>query len=338
MTRVLAGFLVTALAAPALAQENTTVRAARHAYDSLDYRRAITLARGAVGQPLAEADLAVAYETLAFSLGSIDSTQQAIDAFRSLILVDPDREPDPLVISPAITQLYAAALAQVLVIRRVRMDSATFVAGRGNVRVRFQLSRGARTDIRVIGTGVDVLADSGTFAGESNWFWSSVDPNGDPLPPGDYIMQLRAVAGREEFNALQRFTIRHSPVDTLAHLDALPGFEERPEMVRPPRNWMPFVVSALTAGAATGTVFAIQGSTAESTAPRELNAVNVLALATGVAVVLRRPDLQPVEANIAFNNLLRQQLLAENTNRARENEQRLRQVVVTIVPISGETP
>ena len=320
------------------AQEHPAVIEAQAAYyDSLDYLGAVDAARRALADvALSQRDRVLALELMAFSYASMDSTTQAIAAFRDLIFVDPEREPDPLIISPTITQLYVIARGQVLVVRRIEMDTTSYVVGQGNVRVRFNLSQLASVDIRVIGNGVDVRADSGTWVGEVVLLWSGLDENGDPFPSGTYDLQITARAGRDQSEGLLQFTIAHGAVDTVPHLDSLPGFTDLPEMVRPPRNWIPLAVSGVAVGITTGAVFAIQSDVPSGFTPYGLLTINVGVLATGLAASLRQPELEPVVANIEFNRLLRQQLAAENATRTSGNAALRRQVVLTITPVGQE--
>ena len=115
-------------ASPALAQQNPTVRRATQAYDQLDYSNAVILARRALAERLSREDRVQVYQVLGYSYGAMDSLRQAVEAFRQLIFLAPDREPDVERVSPRITSLYASALGQVLVVRKVQVDSASFVA------------------------------------------------------------------------------------------------------------------------------------------------------------------------------------------------------------------
>ena len=114
------------------------------------------------------ADRIVAYELLGFTYGVLDSNVQAVDAFRSLIFLDPDREPDAIRVTPRITSLYASALGQVLVVRGVRIDSSTFIGGSTALPVRFSLSRPGSVVMRVQGEGHRARVDSiGVVDGET---------------------------------------------------------------------------------------------------------------------------------------------------------------------------
>ena len=223
---VLGALLLVYVAAPAAGQADSSLTSARAAYDSLDYAGAIQLARRALAQPLGPDDLISAYELLGYSYGALDSTRQAVDAFRRLIFLAPDREPDVERVSPRITSLYASALGQVLVVRRLRIDSASFVAGAGSVPIRFELSRTAVARTRVVGPGTDLVIDSQTVAGAVEVAWTARDAGGRPLRAGEYDLVVTAREGeREEYSTRPvRVRVDHGTVDTLPLLNSLPGY------------------------------------------------------------------------------------------------------------------
>ena len=326
------------LAATSLAaQEHADVRRARTAYAALDYAGAITAARRALGQQLSRSDRILAFEILGYCYGGLDSTTQATDAFQELIFLDPNREPDVNVVSPRITSLYALALGRVLVVRRLVADSASFVAGQGiGMPVRFQVSRAARVTIRALGPGVDLAIDSQLVAGATRVDWGALASDGTPVPPGEYRIVVTAVEGRNEYSASAPVTVRHGAVDTVPHLSSLPGYIEQPETVRPPRDWRPLGVSALIAGVAAGASFALGSSDLSGESRREIGGVSVLTIGVGLFLSLRRAEPQPVEANIRYNQLLREQVAQRNAEIAGQNLLRRRQVLLTITP--GTSP
>jgi len=167
------------------AQEAVRAQQALEAYRRLDYPAAIVMARRALAQQPSRADRIALYELLGFSYGALDSTRQAVDAFRELIFLDPDREPDVSRVSPRITSLYASALGQVLVVRRIRSDTASFIAGQGGASVSFQISRPARVVVRAVGAGLDLVVDTMAVAGEGRARWGATDLVGNPVPPGN---------------------------------------------------------------------------------------------------------------------------------------------------------
>jgi hypothetical protein len=326
----LAAVLVPALAA----QENATVRRAQAAYNELDYSGAIVEAREALTATLNREDRLVAYEILGYSYGALDSTRQAVEAFQQLIFLDPDREPDVERVSPRITSLYASALGQVLVVRRLRVDSGSFIAGRGAATVRYEVSRGAQTSTRVVGPGLDEVIDSQTVAGAASISWRAVGVRGDPVPPGDYqIIVTAREENRTEFSSAPLVVrVRHGAVDTVAHLTALPGYAEQPEMVTPPRDWRPMMLSLLYTGIGAGTYLAIERVSLGSGPRIGVIAVSGAALASGLAMSLRKPEARPSATNIRYNQLLREFLSKRNAEIARENSVRRSQVLLTVSP------
>jgi hypothetical protein len=328
-----------ALAAPAgalAAQQQADVRRAQQAYADADFARAIASAHRALGQPLGRLDRVVAYEVLGFAYAALDSSRQAQEAFRQLIFLDPNREPDVNLVSPRITSLYANALGQVLVVRRATVDSATFVAGQGAAAVRFQVSRSARVVTRIVGQGLDLPIDTQLAVGATRVDWDGLGSDGAPVASGDYQVVVTATEGQNDFAATVPVRVRHGAVDTLQHLSSLPGYTEQPETVRPPRDWRPLGVSALIAGVAAGASFALGSSDLSGESRREIGGASVLTIGVGLFLSLRRAEPQPVEANIRYNQLLREQLAQRNAEIAGQNLLRRRQVLLTIVP--GPSP
>jgi hypothetical protein len=303
-------------------------------YEELDLSQAIVMARRALNSPLTREDRILTWELLGFSYGALDSTARAVEAFRELIFLNPDREPDVNMVSPRITSLYASALGQVLVVRRVRMDGTTFIAGQGAAAIAFEVSRSARTVTRVIGDGVDMAIDSQLVTGPGVVFWRGLDVAGEPVPPGQYQMVITAIEGRNEFGAPLPIEVTHGSVDTVPHLTSLPGYSEQPEYVSPPRNWRPMGIAVLFAGLAAGASIALENPDLSGSPRNELAGAGALALGVGLALSLKRPDPQPVQANIRYNRLLREQLAARNFEIANENAARRRQIELTITPVA----
>lgn len=324
------------LLAPALAaQEPTALERAQLAYTALDYGGAITAAHDALSGSLSRDGRVTAYEILGYAYGALDSTRQAVEAFQQLIFLDPDREPDVERVSPRITSLYASALGQVLVVRRLHVDSASFVAGQGAATVHYELSRPAEASTRLIGPGSDQIINAQSTAGSTSFAWPVADGEGRPLRPGDYQIITTAREGdRTEFSSSPlSIRILHSALDTLPHLTSLPGYSELPEQVTPPRDWKPLVLSVLYTGIGTGAFLAIENGRL-GTGPRTaFVGVSGAAVATGLAMSLRKPDPRPSPSNILYNQLLRELLARQNAELAEQNEGRRKQVVVTVSEI-----
>lgn len=332
--RVLASLIVCLGAAPVAAQEHPAVIEARSAYDALDFPGAIAAAQRALGpnQQLSPGERVLAYELLAYSYGVLDSTDQAREAFKQLIFLDPDREPDVERVSPRITSLYREALGRVLVVRHLTVDSASFVAREGSAPIHFELSRPGRAVTRVVGQGLDVVIDSQLVAGEGEARWTGLSPTRNPVPPGGYQIIVTAIEGRNEFSATTPLRLEHSPVDTVAHLTSLPGYTELPEMESPPRDWRPLGIAVLYGGLTSAATLALEDTDLGGGVRPAIVGVSIGTLLTGLVMSIKKPDPRPVQANILYNRLLQEQLAQQNARIAVENELRRGQVTLTVIP------
>jgi hypothetical protein len=329
---LLAGLLLLASSAAA---QSEAVKRAQAAYEGLDYSGAIVAARAALETSLTRDEQIAVYELLGFAYGALDSTRQAVDAFSQLIFLDPDREPDVERVSPRITSLYAFALGQVLVVRRLRVDSSRFIAGQGSAPVRFEVTRAARVSTRLIGPGVDMVVDTQTVAGgtPSGFAWNAIGTGAAPLPAGEYQLITTAYEGEQNEFASPPLRVRvdHEARDTLAHLTRLAGYEEQPEMVPGPRDYRPLLLSVLYTGIAAGAYLVVE-NTDLGTGPRTaLISISVAGLATGLYISLRPPEPRPSQTNILYTQLLRDLLARRNADIARENAARRSQTVLTVV-------
>ncbi|HEX4600030.1 MAG TPA: hypothetical protein VH116_01455 [Gemmatimonadales bacterium] len=318
--------------APAAAQ-NPTLRQALQAYDNLNFASALTLARRALTERMTGSDQARAYELLGFSYSATDSQVKAVDAFKQTILLDPDRDLDPRRISPKITSLFYAALGQVLVVRQLRVDSARFVGGQGNVPIRFTVTSPARVRTRAVLGSTSLLIDSAVVTGTVNLRWPAQLANGDPVPAGDWLIVVEATASQNTFSASQPVRVTHAAVDTVPHLTSLPGYPELPETEIAPQSWRPAGLAFLyTGGALVGTL-GLESATLGSSSKRELGVVGGVALVTGFVMTLRKPSPRPAVGNILYNRLLRDQLVRRNQDITKENVTRRREVQLSAVPL-----
>lgn len=333
--------LLAALAAPAAAGaqsvHNATLRRAEQAYDNLEYRQVLSLAQGALRERLTGPERARAYELLAFTYGAMDSILKAVDAFKQVVLIDPERQLDPNRISPKAYSAFDVALRQVLLVRQLRVDSTTFVGGQGAVAIRFTVTQPARVVTRAIGSGGrgrSFLIDSGAWNGQVNLRWPARLANGDPVPADDYTVVVEARLGQNTFSGAQPIRVSHGAVDTVAHLTALPGYEYLPETEVPPQSWRPLGLAFLfTGGAVVGTL-GLESSNLGSGSKRELGVVGGAALLTGFVMTLRKPAPRPAAANILYNRLLRDQIARRNQDIEKENVTRRQQVQLTVAPLS----
>jgi len=330
--------LLAGLAAPAVAGaqavQNATLRRAQQAYDNLEYRQVVSLAQAALRERLTGPERARAYELLGFTYGALDSILKAVDAFKQVVLIDPERQLDPNRVSPKAYSAFDVALRQVLLVRQLRVDSTSFVGGRGAVPIRFTVTQPARVVTRAIGTsGGSYVIDSGAWNGQVNLSWPARLANGDPVPAGNYTVVVEARLGQNAFSASQPIRVSHGSVDTLQSLTSLPGYQYLPETEVPPQSWRPLGLAFLyTGGALIGTL-GLESSSLGSGSKRELAVVGGAALVTGFVMTLRKPAPRPAAANILYNRLLRDQIARRNQDIAKENVARRQQVQLTLVPL-----
>lgn len=317
------------LASPTQAQ-NAGVRSARAAYDDLEFEQAIVSAQRALEQSLTRVERASAYEVLALSYGALDSTRQAVDAFRELILIDPDREPDPISVSPRITALYFNALGQVLVIRNVEVEGASFVAGQGSLPIEFEIPRQASVHVDAVGGGLDLRIDSLNIAGKARVNWTGLTPDGEPVPPGRYQVIIEAAAGPDQYATQVVLEIVHGPVDSVEHITSITGRTEQEEMMQPGRNWKPLGIATLYTAIAAATSLALENTDLANPPRKEIAAVSFTALVTGLVMSLKKPDAVPVESAILYNQLLREQIEQTNIEISEENVERRGQTMLII--------
>ena len=332
-----AGLAVPAVGAGQTIQ-NATLRSAQQAYDNLEYRLVLTRARAALRERLTGPERARAYELLGFTYGAMDSILKAVDAFKQVVLIDPERQLDPNRVSPKAYSAFDVALRQVLLVRQLRIDSVSFVGGQGAVPIRFTVTQPARVLARAIGSGATVVIDSGAWNGQVNLRWPARLANGDAVPAGAYTVVVDARLGQNTFSASQAIRVSHGRVDTLPTVMSLPGYQFLSETEIPPQSWRPVGLAFLyTGGALVGTL-GLESSSLGSSSKRELGLVGGAALVTGFVMMLRKPAPRPAGANILYNRLLRDQIARRNQDIAKENVARRQQVQVTVASVPQVTP
>jgi len=330
---LLLALLMMAPHAAAQAVQNATLRRAVRAYETLDYRQAITLSQTALRERLSGPERGRAYEILGLAYSGLDSLTKGAEAFRQALLINPDMRMDPARTSPRITVAFDLALKQSLLVRELRVDSARFVGGQGAALIRYTVTQPARVRTTVVGGARTILIDSTVATGQINLRWPVQLPDGNPLPAGSYTVVVQATAGTSSFSASQPVRIALGAVDTLPHLTTLPGNEYLSETETPPRSWRPLGLAFLYTGIAVAGTFALESGDLGDGARRELVAVGGVTLGVGLVSLLRKPAPQPVRANILYNNLLREQLARRNADVARENINRRRQVELRVLPL-----
>jgi hypothetical protein len=164
--------------------------------------------------------------------------------------------------------------------------------------------------------------------------WSILDRDRRPLPAGEYqIIITGRESSRSEYSSEPLSArVEHAAVDTLPHLASLPGYQEQPEMVTPPRDWRPLALAALYTGAAVGVFFALDDRALGAGPRTGMLSVGGAAVVLGTTLSLRRPDPRPSPTNLLYNRLLRELLARRNTEIQRENVVRRAQVLLTVKP------
>lgn len=326
------GTLAAQIPAPPPQSQNAALRRAVQAYDNVDFGQVIPLARAALRERLTAAERARAYELLAFAFAATSQPDSAISAFREVLLLDPDRILDPRRVSPRIAGYFNAAMGQVMVVRLLTVDSATFISGQGAVPIRYHVTSSARVRVRAVSPQTSITLDSGVTVGQVNLRWGATQRTGDPVPGGVYTIVVDAVAGQNSFAASQQIRIDRGAVDTAVHLTQLPGYEFLPPTEVPPKSWRPMGIALMGVGAALAGTLAI-GSDLGDASGREIGAISAAALITGFVMTLKKPAPQPSPANLRYNQLLREQLARRNQEIARDNALRRQQVRLSVMPL-----
>lgn len=313
--------------------QNATLRRAQSAFDNLDYRQALTLGHSALRERLSGYERARAYELLGFTYSGMDSILKSVDAFKQVVLLEPERQLDPNRTSPKALSAFQVALTQVLVVRQLVVDSVTFVGGQGTVPIRYTVTQPARVITRVLGGATSVRIDSTVATGQVNIRWPARTATGDPLPPGNYTIVVDAAVGQNSFSASQPIRIAHGVVDTVQHLTSLPGYSYLPETEVPPKSWKPMGLALVYTGAALAGTSALSSGDLGKVSLREGAVVGAGIVIAGFVMTLKKPAPQPARGNILYNELLREQIARRNAEIAQENTRRRQQVALTVAPV-----
>lgn len=322
--------LITCVVSSGVAAQDVGVRRAAQAYDALAYDEAIIDAHRALKNRLTAADQARAFEILGFSYAALDSTVQATEAFKELLLLDPDRELDPTKISPKITSQFALALGQVLVIRHFHVDTAAFIAGTGDVAFDFTVTRPAHVRARLSGPGGEVTLDSALRQGTTRVRWNGLIGPTKAAESGSYRLVVEASAGRDSYAAALPLRIVAGTVDTEPLLTSLPGYPLLNETMIPPRSGRPLAFATIAAGAVAGAALALENRSLSAGSRAPLIGISAGAVVTGLLATLKRPAPVPAEANIRYNALVHDQLARRNAEIRTDNAKRRTEVRLTV--------
>jgi len=326
--------LLASLPLSAQTVQNPTLRRAQQAFENLDYRQALTVGQAALRERLTGFERARAYELLGFTYSGMDSILKAVDAFKQVVLIEPERELDPNRTSPKALSAFQVALTQILVVRQLRVDSVEFVGGQGAVGIRYTVTQPSRVVTRITGGSLGrVRIDSIVANGQVNIRWPARLPSGDPVPAGNYNVVVEATVGQNSFSGSQPIRIAHGRVDTLPHLTSLPGYTYLPETEVPPKSWKPMGLALVYTGVALAGTSALSNGELGSTSLREGGAIGAGIVVAGFIMTLRKPAPQPARGNILYNQLLREQIARRNSEIAQENTRRRQQVALSVVPV-----
>ncbi|PYP14132.1 MAG: hypothetical protein DMD54_14940 [Gemmatimonadetes bacterium] len=314
--------------------QNATLRRAQQSFENLDYRQALSSAHASLRERLTGYERARAYELLGFTYSGMDSILKAVDAFKQVVLIEPERDLDPNRTSPKALSAFQVALTQILVIRQLRVDSVQFIGGEGNVPIRYTVTQPSRVVTRVSGGPLSSMRIDSTVAnGQVNIRWPARLPSGDPVPPGNYNVVVEASVGQNTFSTSQSIRVSHGSVDTLPHLTSLPGYTYLPETEVPPKSWRPMGLALVYTGVALAGTSALSNGDLGSPSLREGTVIGLGIVAAGFVMTLKKPAPQPARGNILYNQLLREQIARRNTEIAQENTRRRQQVALSVVPL-----
>ena len=327
--------LVFPIAAGAQTIQNPTLRRAQQAFDNLDYRQALTIAQTSLRERLTGFERARAYELLGFTFSGMDSILKAVDAFKQVVLIEPERDLDPNRTSPKALSAFQVALTQILVVRQLRVDSVNFIGGQGAVGIRYTVTQPSRVVTRVTGGTLGTIRIDSTVAnGQVNLRWPARMASGDPVPAGTYSVVVEATVGQNSFSTSQPIRITHGAVDTLAHLTSLPGYTYLPETEVPPKSWRPMGLALVYSGIALAGTSALAHGDLGSASMREGGTIGGGIVLAGFIMTLKKPAPQPARGNILYNSLLREQIARRNSEIAQENTRRRQQVALSVVPLA----
>lgn len=313
--------------------QNPTLRRAQQAFDNLDYRAALSGGQTALRERLAGFERARAYELLGFTYSGMDSILKAVDAFKQVVLLEPERTLDPDRTSPKALSAFQVALTQVLVVRQLVVDSVTFIGGQGVVPIRYTVTQPARVVTRVVGGSSSMRIDSTVANGQVNLRWPARLPSGDPVAAGTYTVVVEATVGQNSFSTSQPIRVTHGAVDTLAHLTSLPGYTYLPETEVPPKSWRPMGLALVYTGIALAGTSALSNGNLGGAPLREGGTIGAGIVIAGFVMTLKNPAPQPARGNILYNQLLRDQITRRNAEIAQENTRRRQEVALSVVPL-----
>lgn len=229
--------LLLLLPAPAAAQAaNVLLAEGLRAYTGLDFAAAAQLLRRALEPTdrvaLAPADRLRALMYLGAANVFRDERDQAVAAFRTLVLADPRFRPDSLVFPPRISQAFSEVLQTTKAVGLVAPPEARFAAGSKGLEVHAYATSRHRIEARLTSQRGGTVATlyRGQIADSVTLSWNGLDSTGTAVAPGRYDLVVSSSLAPDQILRSVRLPLEISlhPTDTLP-------WPERPP--RPPRRW-----------------------------------------------------------------------------------------------------
>ncbi len=297
------------------------------AFNDLDYDVAATRFRAAIAltgaQRLADTDRARALMYLGATENFRGVRPSAVEAFRSLLIIDPRYRPSEVIFPPEVIALYQetrigvrATSAEIapsseLAIPTDRLPIKIFASSLHDIRVRVTTSLGAPERILYEG----VIGDSVLVS------WDGREASGAAGRPGRYLLRIasRGPGGNTEREVQIPLEVEHIPIDTLPWPEPLNSRQLRPETVVR-ANGTRQVITGLAGAAAVVLLPTLIGATDASSLRYGVAAGISVAGLVGLATATRP---QPVPENIAYNNTLRAEWSQEFERIKAENRTRL---------------
>jgi hypothetical protein len=325
------------LAGPAAAQAPATLLSEGvAAYENLEFALAARQLRRAVSpdaQPaLSQAEMEHALVYLGASEVLLDEQDQAMQTFRTLVLVNPRHRPDELVFPPRVTRVYNEALQAtkavdveapprtLLVTRTERIGFRVFPSSEHRIRAAIVTNEGAT---------VRVLYD-GVVEGPRTLPWDGLDGRGRPPAPGNYRLEIESMVTRG--NTLRSvwmpITLQARPMETAATSSAPPDSLLKREKRSAVPGLSILIPSAVVSAAL---IVPALGGDAENSGAR-IVVGGAVGLGGLIGFVLMKPGAE-LPDNVAYNDSLR----ADWSRRAAEAERgnRERQGVTRFMVFTG---
>lgn len=298
------------------------------AYNDLDFDAAAIRLRDALAlsgaQRLSEANRARALMYLGAAELFRGGRPAAVEAFQSLLLVQPRYRPDAVIFPPEVVALYQETRIGVRAIEAVvapvtdlevpveRLPVMLYASSLHDIRVRITTSLGAPERILYEG----VIGDSLQIA------WDGREASGRAGSQGRYLLRIasRGPGGNTEREVQIPLELEHLPLDTLPWPEPLRSADLLPETeVR--ANGMRQFLTGLVGAGAVGALPAIAGASDAGT----VRFVVAGAIAgSGIIGLATAAKPRPIAANIAANAARRgewqrelQRVQAENAERRR---------------------